>query len=169
MQHAQVMLAGDPAYGSPVIRPPSPASSIGTAYPADDTSLSDVELSQDAFDRKWTAKLRLDWPKDEELRKDDSPLISPPRNPAEEKLMYESILRGFRLRVQQLEEDAIFQRTLMRGSQVGLKQRPSSDNIDTLMQSMMTTTLGSGPNRTHNVSDGPWNRGSKSDSITKGN
>ncbi|KAH7906715.1 hypothetical protein BJ138DRAFT_1071351 [Hygrophoropsis aurantiaca] len=165
MQHPQVMLAGDPAYGSPVIRPPSPASSVGTAYPDDDTSPSDGELSQDAFNRKWASKLGLDRPKEEEERKKECLLISP-KNPAEAKLMHEEILKGFRQQVQQLEEDEMFQQTIMRGSQIGLEPRPSSSNIDSLMRSMMDTTIGKVSAQKQNISDGPWNKVSQSNNST---
>jgi hypothetical protein len=50
-----------PTYASPVLRAPSPASSLGTSYAPDATSFSDTEteLSRSAFERKWEDKLRL--------------------------------------------------------------------------------------------------------------
>lgn len=50
-----------PSYAAPVLRAPSPASSLGTSYARDATSFSDTEaeLSQAAFQRKWEDKLRL--------------------------------------------------------------------------------------------------------------
>ncbi|OAX44324.1 hypothetical protein K503DRAFT_449181 [Rhizopogon vinicolor AM-OR11-026] len=155
MPHTQQIHTGDPAYASPVIRPPSPASSVGTAYGPDETSLSDLELSQDAFERKWTANLRLDEPKDEEVHNLKDVLIIPPSDPVEQKLLFEEILRGFRQRVQELEEDEIFQQTLMKGSQVGKEQLPSANNIDTLIQDMMGNSI---CHDARHVSDGPWNR-----------
>jgi len=85
MPHTQQIHAGDPAYASPVIRPPSPASSVGTAYGPDDTSLSDSELSQDDFERKAIANLRLDEPKHDEVHNLKDPLIICPSDPQEQK------------------------------------------------------------------------------------
>lgn len=85
MPHTQQIHAGDPAYASPVIRPPSPASSVGTAYGPDDTSLSDSGLSQDVFEQKWIANLRLDEPKHDEVHNLKDPLIICPSDPQEQK------------------------------------------------------------------------------------
>jgi hypothetical protein len=65
---AQQIHPGDPAYAPPLIRPPSPASSIGTVYGPDDTSLSDVELDDAAFARKTAERLRLTFPSESEMR-----------------------------------------------------------------------------------------------------
>jgi hypothetical protein len=50
-----------PTYAPPVLRAPSPASSLGTTYAPDATSFSDseTELFQAAFEKKWEDKLRL--------------------------------------------------------------------------------------------------------------
>ena len=55
----------NPEYAPPVLRAPSPTSSVGTAYGPDQTSFSDTEqqLSQPAFENKWLAKLDLDKPR----------------------------------------------------------------------------------------------------------
>ncbi|KAG1852001.1 hypothetical protein C8R48DRAFT_676256 [Suillus tomentosus] len=155
MPHTQQIHAGDPAYASPVIRPPSPASSVGTAYGPDDTSLSDSGLNQDVFERKWIANLRLDEPKHDEVHNLKDPLIICPSDPQEQKLLFEEILRGFRQRVQQLEEDEIFQQAVINGSQIGKEQLPSADNVENLIQNMMGTSIG---NEASHIQDGPWNR-----------
>jgi hypothetical protein len=48
-----------PHYATPVLRAPSPASSVGTTYIPDTTSLSDSEsfLSPSEFNRKWEEKI----------------------------------------------------------------------------------------------------------------
>lgn len=58
MPHAHLH---SPTYAPPVIRAPSPASSLGTVYPPDATSPSDdeAEISQAAFENKWHEQLRL--------------------------------------------------------------------------------------------------------------
>lgn len=60
MPHVHLNL-NSPTYAPPVLRAPSPASSLGTVYPLDATSLSDeeTEISQVAFESKWEDKLRL--------------------------------------------------------------------------------------------------------------
>jgi hypothetical protein len=75
-------------YAPPVLRAPSPASSVGTAYAEDQTSFSDSEhhLSQTAFEKKWEDRLELDKPRKEELMANLRPLIPrPPPGSDEEK------------------------------------------------------------------------------------
>lgn len=86
MPNAPLIHTGDPAYASPVIRAPSPASSVGTAYGADESTQSDSELSPEAFEQKWSSKLKLDGPRIEEELMSFSALIQPlPQNQMEEK------------------------------------------------------------------------------------
>ncbi|KAF9445383.1 hypothetical protein P691DRAFT_611101, partial [Macrolepiota fuliginosa MF-IS2] len=157
-----------PEYAPPVLRAPSPASSVGTTYGPDQTSLSDSEhqISQVAFERKWLAKLDLDKPRKEEEEANESPLIPRTKNKEEEDVMVEKILKNLRTRIQQLEEGELFEQTLLRGSQVGLEARPSTNDIDVLMKSMMGTSmsLAEGPSgkifgraADEPLTDGPWN------------
>jgi len=64
-------------YAPPVIRAPSPASTIGTVYGEDQTSFSDSEgvLIQHAFEAKWLDRLGLDLPRPEEELAEKDPLI----------------------------------------------------------------------------------------------
>jgi len=55
--------------------------------------------------------------------------------------------------MQHLEEEDILQQMLRRGSQIGLEQPPSDDNIDNLMRSMVAMSTAD----TRQISDGPWN------------
>lgn len=68
------------AYADPVIRPASPASSVGTAYGPDQTAFSDLEeqIPQQPFERKWEALIGLHHPRKEELVADRDPLLSVP-------------------------------------------------------------------------------------------
>lgn len=79
-------------------------------------------------------------------------------------------MRSLRHQVQQLEENELFEQTLMRGSQAILEQPPTTNDIDVLMQSMMgvttnTTTHGIGQtngrqtrtNGNFPITNGPWN------------
>ncbi|KAN0087483.1 hypothetical protein V8E55_006104 [Tylopilus felleus] len=153
MPNAPLIHTGDPAYASPVIRAPSPASSVGTAYGPDESSQSDSELSPEAFEQKWSSKLKLGGPRIEEELMSFSALIQPlPQNQMEEKMFFDVILRGLRARMQHLEEEEILQQMLRRGSQIGLEQSPSDDNIDNLMRSMVALSTA----ETHQISDGPW-------------
>jgi hypothetical protein len=75
-------------YAPPVLRAPSPTSSVGTTYPEDRTSFSDSEhqLGQAAFERKWEERLELGKPGREEELANISPLIPrPPSGSLEEK------------------------------------------------------------------------------------
>lgn len=68
-------------YAPPVLRAPSPASSIGIVYGEDRTSYSDCEeqISQSSFESKWEERLALHLPRPEELLADQDPLL--PRHP----------------------------------------------------------------------------------------
>ncbi|KXN86491.1 hypothetical protein AN958_10005 [Leucoagaricus sp. SymC.cos] len=153
-----------PEYAPPVLRAPSPASSVGTTYGPDQTSFSDTEeqLSQLAFEKKWLTKLDLDKPRREEEEDNESPLIPRPETREEENAMVDKILKNLRAKIRQLEEDEMFEQTLLRGSQVGLEARPSTNDIDTLMKSMMSLTEGPagkviGRAADETLTDGPWN------------
>ena len=63
-------------YADPVLRPASPASSLGTEYGPDQTSFSDSELSGTTFEKKCLERLELDQPREEELDANKDPLIT---------------------------------------------------------------------------------------------
>lgn len=76
--------------------------------------------------------------------------------------LYERIMRSLRYEVQQLEENELFEQTLLRGSQAALEQQPVSHDIDTLMRGMMGPTASTGYSRSNNrtnphITNGPWN------------
>lgn len=112
---AQHVHPGDPGYAPPLIRPPSPASSIGTVYGADETSDTD----------------------DAEARANRHVLLPRARTADDEKTIFEHVMINLRKEVRKLEEDELFERTVLRGSQVAQEPHPSSDDIDTIMRSMM--------------------------------
>jgi len=176
----------NPEYAPPVLRAPSPTSSVGTSYGPDQTSFSDTEqqLSQAAFESKWLAKLDLDKPRKEEEDANQSPLLSKPKSKEEENgeclffdlifvgtvdlvyvAMVEKIIKNLRAEIRKLEEDELFEQTILRGSRVGLETRPSTNDIDALMKSMrldMASTEGPtgkifGHMMDETLLDGPWN------------
>jgi hypothetical protein len=65
-------------YADPVLRPASPASSLGTAYGPDETSLSDSELPSTSFEKKCLERLELDLPRKDEQESERDPLITIP-------------------------------------------------------------------------------------------
>jgi len=163
----QVAQQHHPEYAPPVLRVPSPASSIGTTYAPDRTSFSDCEFSlgQPAFERKWENKIGLRDSRPEEQALEDGPLLGPlpMATSHEERMLFEKIVHNLRGRVQELVDNDMFEQTLMRGSQVGFEHQPSTDDIDAIMRSMMITN--SNPNSVQNyynnnnpnISEGPWN------------
>ncbi|TFK70966.1 hypothetical protein BDN72DRAFT_794669 [Pluteus cervinus] len=173
-------------YAPPVMRAPSPASSIGTHYEIDQTSLSDKEsiIGQEDFENKWEDRLQLRNPRKEEEEAENSPLIPRSNNPTEMRAMHEQIMRSLRWEVQQLEENELFEQTLLRGSQVGMESLPSTSDIDTILQSMMTTDSNTSINTIKDpdedvamrvngtsppaVTDGPWNRTTPPSIFTTG-
>lgn len=68
---------GDIPYQAPFTRSASPNDSLTTAYGADETSLSDAELSEDAFSDKVLASLHIYEKREEEERAEARPLIMP--------------------------------------------------------------------------------------------
>lgn len=54
--------------------------------------------------------------------------------------IHEKILSSLRYQVHLLEENELFEKTLLQGSQAALESQPTSNDIDTLMRSMMGLT-----------------------------
>jgi hypothetical protein len=83
---AQQIHPGDPAYAPPLIRPPSPASSIGTAYGDDETSDIDdpAVINNVAFDQRVFDSLLIHQPSDAEAKANADPLLRRPEDPAQE-------------------------------------------------------------------------------------
>jgi hypothetical protein len=65
---------GYPPYAPALVRPVSPASSIGTKPPLDSTDIEDQLLSQADFDKRCWQNLRIDAPTDEELEAEGRPI-----------------------------------------------------------------------------------------------
>ncbi|GLB38632.1 hypothetical protein LshimejAT787_0504970 [Lyophyllum shimeji] len=158
-------------YAPPVLRAPSPASSIGTTYGEDQTSFSDSEeqLSQSAFEKKWEERIGLGMSREEEIQANREPLLPrPPPGSAEEYQLYMQVMVNLHGVVQNLEENELFEQTLLRGSQAALEPQPSTTDIDALMRSMMVTpkpstsgpaetghTRGRSDSRTSGATNGP--------------
>lgn len=56
-------------------------------------------------------------------------------------------MHNLRIQVERLQDDALFEQTVLRGSLLPEGPQPSSNDIDAILQSMMGTTLGSSPAR----------------------
>ncbi|KDQ62690.1 hypothetical protein JAAARDRAFT_112664, partial [Jaapia argillacea MUCL 33604] len=137
MSYPHHLNLGHPPYGPPLLRPSSPADTIGTVYGPDETSQSDDELSQEAFDNKCEEGLKLREMRETEVLANRCPLLPKPKAGTEEKDMFISVMANLRNEVRKLEENELFEETMLRGSQVGLEPQPSSNNIDSIMRSMM--------------------------------
>ena len=55
--------------------------------------------------------------------------------------LHEQVMRNLRLAVQQLQEDALFEQTLSQRSANTEEQKPSSNDIDDILMSMMGTAI----------------------------
>ncbi|KAI0917436.1 hypothetical protein AcV5_007920 [Taiwanofungus camphoratus] len=156
------ILTGGPQYAPPVLRAPSPTCSIGTAYGDDATSLSDKDLDQDEFERKCEDRLRLNMPRPEEIEANIDPKLPRPKTATEEKVMFERVMNNLREQVQRLEENDLFEQAMFRSSQVAPQQQSSSDDIDTIMHSLMSSAFGPSaqiagrPGLQGGVSRTPW-------------
>lgn len=69
--------------------------------------------------------------------------------------MFEVVMKRLRDRVKQLEDDELFEQMLLRGTQVGLEQ-PSSDDIDGIMRSLMSTSVEAPPPTSPLIPVTPW-------------
>ena len=79
--------------------------------------------------------------------------------------LYEKVMLSLRKRVRETEDNELYETMLLRGSQAGLVQPPSTNDIDQLMRSMMGSsipTTGSFARRTWDdpgsgsLTPGPW-------------
>ncbi|KAJ6584067.1 hypothetical protein DFH09DRAFT_266018 [Mycena vulgaris] len=151
-----------PEYADPVIREPSPASSVGSVYGPDQTASSDSEsiIDQPAFERKWEDRLDLRRATREEELADADPLVPRPSGALEERVLSERIVRNLRAKVEELEENELFEQTMLRGSQAGLEDHTIPSDIDSLMRSMMgsSSALAADASANATVTNGPWNQ-----------
>lgn len=77
--------SGDPGYAPPLLRAPSPTSSIGTDYGPDETSIIESGLSNQEFAQMCQQRLQLDSIRPDELCANFDPLLPKPKNQEEEK------------------------------------------------------------------------------------
>ena len=69
---------GDLPYARPALmRPPSPAGSINTEYGPDETDPHELAMTDDEFERKILAELRIDQPSEPEIEADVMPVRFP--------------------------------------------------------------------------------------------
>ncbi|KAL0574940.1 hypothetical protein V5O48_007014 [Marasmius crinis-equi] len=144
--------------------PPSPATSVGSRHPEDATSTSDSEdvLPQPLFELKWADKIGLGQPTEEEIMGNKEPLLPrPPAGSADEKRQFEMVLQNLRKEIHTLGDDVIFQKTLLRGSVAATHEPTLTDDIDAIMNELMSPPSGFGqrPQKTlptAQCTPGPW-------------
>ncbi|KAJ2926307.1 hypothetical protein H1R20_g10787, partial [Candolleomyces eurysporus] len=188
---------GTTVYAPPVTcRAPSPASSIGTLYDDDATSDTELDMKQSEFERFCEEKIKLRHPRPEEERADKDVLITDKargQGGEAEQALFERILANLRAEMKRLDEEEIYERAMMKGSQIGLEYQAPTTDIDRIMRSMMspgfTLTPSSSqhqaglsgvpttptktsptplPRSTAPIANGPWNNyGKKPDSLRK--
>ncbi len=79
-QGAPYIHSGDPAYAPPVLRAPSPSSSIGTEYPPDESTQAEEFMTEEDF----VKKLKLNHPWITEAWSWRDPLLPKPKDAAQE-------------------------------------------------------------------------------------
>ncbi|KIY46748.1 hypothetical protein FISHEDRAFT_25095, partial [Fistulina hepatica ATCC 64428] len=135
----------------------SPVSSIGTVYEKDQTTQSDEECGDEELERKIFKQMRLDQPTAYEEQANKDPLLHPPNPtvyPQAFALFTQNVQNNLRRMVQELEENELFEQTLLRGPERAIDEievQPSASDIDVLMRNMMVVPS------TSNTADGPWN------------
>ncbi|KAH9997419.1 hypothetical protein BJV74DRAFT_261172 [Russula compacta] len=140
---------GDIPYQAPFARSASPNDSLTTAYGADETNLSDKDLSEDAFSDKVLADLHIYEKREEEERAEVRPLIMPrirrgATNTAnaqmEEKAMFDQVMRSLRWHVEEVEEEDTIETMLQRRIKAVMETQPSASETAIIMESMMDGT-----------------------------
>jgi hypothetical protein len=162
---------GDVPYQAPFTRSTSPNDSLTTAYGADETSLSDAELSEDAFSNKVITGLRIHEKREEEERAEARPLIMPrarrgatttvsaqteekggtiPCDNTSGKLtpqplheaMFDQVMRSLRWHIEELEEEDTVESVLQRRIKGVVETQPSASEMDFIMESLMEPSCG---------------------------
>lgn len=82
--HIPYIHSADPAYAPPVLRAPSPSSSIGTNYDPDETPEVELHMSDEDFARTCEDKLQLGQPRSDEIAACKDPLLARPHSKEEE-------------------------------------------------------------------------------------
>jgi hypothetical protein len=164
---------GDVPYEAPFVRSASPNDSLTTAYGADETNLSDVELSEEAFSKKVLAGLRIHEKREEEVHAETRLVVMPrPRRGVgisavsaldEERgrkirqkvitdiseltlneEMHDQVMRSLRWQVRLLEEEEAIETALQRRIRAVQESQGSTSEVDIIMESMMEPR-GKGP------------------------
>ncbi|KAH9954965.1 hypothetical protein BC827DRAFT_915910 [Russula dissimulans] len=131
---------GDIPYQAPFARSASPNDSLTTAYEADDTNVSDAELSDDAFSNKVLDSLRIYKKREEEERAEVRPLIMPrPRHGSgqtepDEGAMHFQVMRSLNWHVAELESEETIEAALQRQLKGVVETQPC---VDAIMESVM--------------------------------
>ncbi|GJE97126.1 hypothetical protein PsYK624_133370 [Phanerochaete sordida] len=147
--------SGDPGYAPPVLRAPSPTDSIGTDYGPDETTPDEESLTDAEFDLMCRQHLRLGDVRPDEMRANIDPILPKPKNVDEERLLYYQVMNGLRAQVRRLQEDHLFEQTVLRGSVVADERQPMSHDIDVILQSMMGTSTDSPARTPANIGQTP--------------
>ncbi|CAK5272141.1 unnamed protein product [Mycena citricolor] len=143
-------------YASPLVRAPSPASTVGSVHGPDQTS--DDGLDDRAFERKMEEKLKLRQSLHEEEIANKEPLIRRPGTAREERDLSERIIRELRAKVTEIEDNELFEQTMLRGSQAGIEQYTIPTDVDAVMLSMMPQPGTSLTLEQQQMTNGPWNQ-----------
>ncbi|KAI0685805.1 hypothetical protein BC835DRAFT_492599 [Cytidiella melzeri] len=125
--------SGDPAYAPPVLRAPSPSSSIGTDYGPDETTPEEARMTEVDFLRQ----LKLADSRNEEHLASQEPLLPKPKDAQHESFIMLAVMKNLRKAVQKLQDDELFEQRILRGSLVTGQEQVASGDIDSIMRSMM--------------------------------
>ena len=166
----------DPTYASALVSAPSPTSSIGSRLPDDETDPDDARLTQEEFDAKCWKTLRIDEPTTEETSAMRRPVyhaghrIDPEQagrsleliiwNVSDLGLDYAAkfvpiFMQNLRMEIKTLQDNELFEQTIIKGTQVGRDSLTPTGDIDAIMQSMLEPDHPSGPKPNAGENIGP--------------
>ena len=155
----------DPTYSSALVPAPSPTSTIGSRLPEDETDPDDAMLTQEEFDAKCWKALQIDEPTAEETAAMRRPLYYAGHEMEPEKAgrlaefvawnasdlfvlpakVVPVIMQKLRAEIKKLQDNELFEQTILKGSQVGQDSLTPTGDIDSIVQSMLEPDLPSGP------------------------
>jgi hypothetical protein len=166
----------DPTYASALVSAPSPTSSIGSRLPDDETDPDDARLTQEEFDAKCWKTLRIDEPTAEETSAMRRPLYHASHRMHPEQAgrsvqlitwdasdlgldytagFVPSFMQNLRTEIKKLQDNELFEQTILQGTQVGQDSLTPTGDIDAIMQSMLEPDHPSGPKPNAGDSIGP--------------
>ncbi|KAI5118251.1 hypothetical protein M0805_007500 [Coniferiporia weirii] len=140
MSSARHIHTVDPVYAPPVLRAPSPTDTISTEYGPDETSISDLTLTDEEFAKRVDEEIGLRKTKWSDSGVVKSIILPRTNDSKEEAAMFERVMANLRGEVKALEEEELFESVSLKNPGPAFAQEPTPRDIDIIMQSMLPSS-----------------------------